>query len=478
MRTTMINILHPIFVAAQTHPDRPAFALADRVITYRDFVSHVASAAKHICELGLDRENVVAVGIRHPVIHLIITAALMKEGFATCSIVEKTTPLVVGAGVREFVTDAGAHIDGVRTHHYEDSWITRRVNLCDWSIVDQHSNRLMRLTLTSGSTGLPKLIALSAKSFAGRIDRETFWKSGTETVVLLQFGVQALVGVVTALGLLRLGRTICIAPNAPTAVQLIAKHSVELIAGSSAQVLELLAHQRKMRLNVRSVRRITTGGGPISASDIADLRIAFEAGVDVIYASTEAGTAGVSAGNMLKRRPGEGRYVVTSQVKIVDPVTLEPAREGLIGIRSDVMGAPFHADGDMNLPAHGDEWFYPGDVGFIDSDGFLAITGRFDEVINAGGVKFAPEIIEAALMRHPDIRDAAAVRIDGASGQLPQVCVALVGDVELTASALTAWLASQKINVPISRTQRVDSIPRGGMEKIARQDVRSLFSAS
>ncbi len=336
----------------------------------------------------------------------------------------------------------------------------------------------MRLTLTSGSTGLPKLIALSAKSFAGRIDRETFWKSGTETVVLLQFGVQALVGVVTALGLLRLGRTICIAPNAPTAVQLIAKHSVELIAGSSAQVLELLAHQRKMRLNVRSVRRITTGGGPISASDIADLRIAFEAGVDVIYASTEAGTAGVSAGNMLKRRPGEGRYVVTSQVKIVDPVTLEPAREGLIGIRSDVMGAPFHADGDMNLPAHGDEWFYPGDVGFIDSDGFLAITGRFDEVINAGGVKFAPEIIEAALMRHPDIRDAAAVRIDGASGQLPQVCVALVGDVELTASALTAWLASQKINVPISRTQRVDSIPRGGMEKIARQDVRSLFSAS
>ncbi len=478
MQTTMINVLHPIYVTARTYPDRPAFALADRVITYRDFVSHVASAADHIIELGLDRSRVVAVSIRHPVIHLIILAALMKEGYATASVPEQAANLMLDVGATDALTDADAQIEGVRAHRYDDRWITRRVNLADWRVIEPAGNQVMRVSLTSGSTGVRKPIAHSYAAMSRSIEWETFWKVGAERVVLSQFGVQVLVGFDLAFGLLRLGRTICIAPNAPTAVQMIAKHSVELIAGSSAQVLELLAHQRKMRVNVRSVRRITTGGGPISASDIADLRIAFEAGVDVIYASTEAGTAGISAGDMLKRRPGEGRYVVTSQVKIVDPLTLEPASEGLLGIRSDVMGAPFHAGGDLHLPAHGDEWFYPGDVGFIDADGLLAITGRFDEVINAGGVKFAPEIIEAALIRHPDIRDAAVVRIDGASGQLPQVCVALIGDVELTASALTAWLAAQKINVPISRTRRVDSIPRGGMEKIARQDVRRLFSAS
>jgi acyl-coenzyme A synthetase/AMP-(fatty) acid ligase len=475
MANPMIDILHPLYVHARLHPEQIAFALVERAITYRDVVWHVMSAEKAIAELSLDPDRPVGILVHHPVIHLIMAAALMKGGYATISLSQQRLGLCAALGVVDVIADVEDPLAGVRTHIYQDSWISRKIDLNDWSLAPCVPNRIMRVSLTSGSTGEPKAIGHTAETLSRSIIWETFWKVGAERVVLCQFGVGALVGYDLAFGLLRLGRTVCFSPDGPQSIGLLSKYSVDLIAGSTGQMRELLMLQRQVRGNTKSVQRVTTGGGPMTYSEMSDLMLAFNCKVDDIYASTEAGTAGISAGATLRpRAAGEGRFVITSQVKIVDPVSGAPAREGLIAVRSDVMGVAFEGHLEGGQGADATEWFYPGDLGAIDSTGLLSVTGRVDEVINFGGVKLTPEFIEAALLKHSAISDAAIVRLTHANGRI-EICAAIVGPSPLTCEELNSWLRTQDLKVSIDRRIIVDAIPRADSNKIARQGVRNLF---
>ena len=58
-----------------------------------------------------------------------------------------------------------------------------------------------------------------------------------------------------------------------------------------------------------------------------------------------------------------------------------------------------------------DGWFRTGDIGSIDEEGFLIVRGRLKEIINRGGEKISPMEIEVALLRHPDVAEAAAFAV-------------------------------------------------------------------
>ena len=123
----------------------------------------------------------------------------------------------------DVIADVEEPCAGVRTHVYKDAWISRKVDLNDWSLAPCAPNRIMRVSLTSGSTGEPKAIGHTAETLSRSIVWETFWKVGAERVVLCQFGVSALVGFDLAFGLLRLGRTLCFSPDGPQSIGLLSK---------------------------------------------------------------------------------------------------------------------------------------------------------------------------------------------------------------------------------------------------------------
>src|SRR5262249_43446025 len=86
-------------------------------------------------------------------------------------------------------------------------------------------------------------------------------------------------------------------------------------------------------------------------------------------------------------------------------VTQTAGEVGEIVVRGrNVMEGYLDDDDDANAGAFVDGWFRTGDLGELDADGYLAITGRLKEIINRGGEKVAPVEVEEALLAHPDVR--------------------------------------------------------------------------
>ncbi|MHA4854332.1 acyl-CoA synthetase [Rhodococcus sp. MSC1_016] len=116
-----------------------------------------------------------------------------------------------------------------------------------------------------------------------------------------------------------------------------------------------------------------------------------------------------------------------------------------------------------------DGWLLTGDLGRVDSDGFVYLTGRAKDVIIRGGHNIDPRLIEDALLAHPDVKEAAVVaRPDAHSGEVPAAYVVLRKGAEPNLEALRAWAAehaSEPAAVP-RFIHSVDKIPITAVGKV------------
>jgi acyl-CoA synthetase (AMP-forming)/AMP-acid ligase II len=138
--------------------------------------------------------------------------------------------------------------------------------------------------------------------------------------------------------------------------------------------------------------------------------------------------------------------------------------EGLIEVRS------------AQTVARGAEgWVRTTDLGRLDDDGFLWVTGRADGAINRGGFKMLPETIESALLKHPRVRAVSVVGVpDPRLGQVPVAGVEVRGAT--TEAELMMWAREHllKYQVP-ARIAIVESLPKTPSMKISRPDVLAMF---
>ena len=106
-----------------------------------------------------------------------------------------------------------------------------------------------------------------------------------------------------------------------------------------------------------------------------------------------------------------GRAVHGVEVQVVDEAheRLPPGEVGRLRYRSPGCATGFSLDPDASVEAFRDGWFYPGDLAQLDADGFLTLAGRAKDMIIRGGINIYPEEIEATLMAHPAVADAAVI---------------------------------------------------------------------
>jgi acyl-CoA synthetase (AMP-forming)/AMP-acid ligase II len=116
-----------------------------------------------------------------------------------------------------------------------------------------------------------------------------------------------------------------------------------------------------------------------------------------------------------------------------------------------------------------DGWLHTGDLGHIDDDGYVYVVDRVKELIKYKGLQVAPAELEAVLLSHPDIADAAVVRFpDEEAGEVPKAFV--VARAPLEAEAVMAFVAERVApHKKVRQVEFIDEIPKALSGKILRR---------
>ena len=131
---------------------------------------------------------------------------------------------------------------------------------------------------------------------------------------------------------------------------------------------------------------------------------------------------------------------------------------------------------ELNARVFAGEWYRTGDVGMLDVDGFLSLHGRMREIINRGSEKIAPLEIDAALARHPDVREAAAYAVPHPRlGEDVAAAVVLRPGSNTTPLELREFITKELALFKIPRRITIlDRLPKGLTGKVQRGKLREL----
>jgi acyl-CoA synthetase (AMP-forming)/AMP-acid ligase II len=243
---------------------------------------------------------------------------------------------------------------------------------------------------------------------------------------------------------------------------------------ASAGFLELLARHLRSCSPAESVslRFVRATSAAISPAVCAELEQRLGGPILPSYSSSEAGRISMAPPPPAVNKPGSaGKPVQALAIVDDDGKPVGVGVEGQIWLDNPRVFAGYLDDPEATastLATGG--WFRTGDTGYLDEDGFLFLTGRRNELINRGGDKIAPAEVDAALLMHPAVREAAAFpTCDERFGQDIVAAVVLEPGQAASPRALRTWLLERLAphKVP-RRIWFVDGLPRTATGKVQR----------
>lgn len=193
-------------------------------------------------------------------------------------------------------------------------------------------------------------------------------------------------------------------------LSIVEKQSVTMFSGVPTMMERLLAHDDIALRDVRSLRTIVLGGAPVDDELLRRTKAAFPSstrGVGQTYGLTEAGgVVATGVGADIASHPGSsGRLAPVVEVRVENP---DSSGNGELWFRSPAaMDGYWGIDDDASINADG--WINTGDLGHVDNDGYLYVTGRAKDVIIRGGENISAARVEAVLRAHPDVQEAAVL---------------------------------------------------------------------
>ena len=227
------------------------------------------------------------------------------------------------------------------------------------------------------------------------------------------------------------------------------------------------------------LRFIRVGTAPLPPRVLTELERLFNAPVTETYGLTETSTIACNPLPPFARKPGSVGVPMGLEVAIMDDVgtLLPPGATAEIVVRGPTVMQGYANDPLANGSAFTGDWFRTGDLGFLDSDGYLFITGRLKEMINRGGEKIAPWEVEELLMAHPAVAQAIAFAVPHPRlGEDIAAAVVLRQPSTATADELRSFAVARLATFKVpNQVLIVDDIPIGPSGKLQRIGMAERF---
>jgi len=358
---------------------------------------------------------------------------------------------------------------------------------------------LATILYTSGSTGHPKgvpstqrnilsallsweLERLIAERIVGLQAVEPVAQAGTLLAVPL-FHVTGLhASYLSSYRLQR--RLVCMYRWDPqTAAALIDQHRLTSIVAPAAMTGDLLRVAGAGGHNLDSLLAVGGGGAPRAPEQVRSIGSSFRHALpNTGWGMTETNAigAGISGEDYLARPSSSGRCPQVLELKVVDDSgkTLPVGARGELLVRGTSVFGGYWNRPEANAAAFDGDWFRTGDVALIDAEGFVFIVDRIKDLIIRGGENIGCGAVEAALLLHPEVLEAAVYGVpDERLGE--EVGATVHGSAALDIDALRVFLAAHlaAFEVPRFIVRASKPLPRTPSGKVLKREIRAAALA-
>ena len=353
------------------------------------------------------------------------------------------------------------------------------------------------LLFTAGTTGQPKAVMLSHDSFTSFMlanmeppDPEV------EERTLLTLPLYHIAGLQAALAGVFGGRTVVLQRQFEPLewMALVQEHRIERALIVPTMLKQLLDHPAFPRHDLSSLRVLTYGGASMPPP-VIERAVAALPGVQFInaFGQTETGStiAMVPPEDHVLEGPPEvverrrrhlrsiGRPLPDVEVRIVDEDGSELAagEQGEIAARGARLMRGYWGQPEATAQAVHEGWLYTGDLGYMDEDGYIYLTGRARDFIKRGGEMVAPEEVEQLLHACPGVEECAVIGVpDETWGErVVAVVVATAGTEPPEEALLDACQTLARFKRP-EQVVFVSELPRNALGKVLKNELRARMS--
>ncbi len=502
----MRTVRHYVDLRAREQPDAPYLIAPEtgRTLTYSQLKKDSEELGRYLLGRGLNKGDKVALLLPNGYQTARLLIGVMYAGYTVTPINLLAQPAQLAyvldhSDTRLIFTSAGQAERLTAAQHK----ISHKINVIEInpdaaSIFDAASlpagalppvaeEDAAMLMYTSGTTGKPKGCVLTHRSViaGGEYTSEAHALSADDRVLCAMPLYHINGQIVTAVAPLVHGGTVVMPHrfSASNYWELVSRYRCTWINVVPTIIAYLLngPDPREQSLSIGQVKFCRSASAPLPP----ELHRAFEKkfGIGVIETFGMTETNAPCFTNPLdpkKRKIGSPGRAFGNEAKIVDPVTgetLPPGAAGEIMVRGDNVMKCYYKDPETTAKTlKPDGWMHTGDIGYLDTDGFLFVTGRIKEIIIKGGENIAPREIDEALLRHPAVLEAAAVGIPDANyGQEIMACVVLKPGARCTVEELAEFsrleLGQYKAPKVIKLVQELPKGPSGKVQRLKLLDI-------